>query len=121
MTNDILILINDLPIEIKNNIYFFIPIRIKTFLTKENYTHFYYKTIYSKIRNHITYSRKLISMNLFISFEVYIFYSTKLLKKKTKIRYKDIKYNNYYDFLNKMCIEYQSTICRNVLNKYYNC
>lgn len=112
---DVVCYIIRLPPELKRYIYAYIPDTIKVFLTKKNYDKLYYKYIFCKIKNHITYPRKLISYNLYFSFNMFIFHSEKVLHKKRKIIYDKQKYNSLYDLLIHLCIKYQSTQCRNIL------
>jgi hypothetical protein len=112
---DIFSYINRLPPELKRYIYAYIPDTVKVYLTKENYNNLYYNSIFCKIKNNITYARKLISYNLYFPFNKFIFYSEKILHKKGKIIYNNQKYKSLYDLLTYLCIKYQSSRCRNIL------
>jgi hypothetical protein len=112
---DIFININRLPPELKRYIYAYIPDTVKVYLTKKNYNNLYYNSIFCKIKNNITYARKLISYNLYFPFSMFIFHSEKILHKKRRIIFIKNKYNSLYDLLLHLCIKYQSSRCRNIL------
>ena len=115
--NDILILINKLPIDITSIIFDYIP-----FIKKRNLNRFLYKTNYSNI----------IPMRVKISFETYIrniiindydFIFDSLIKNNVlrwihikKYRYKQIIFNNYIYFLQYFSMIHNSNKCFEIVN-----
>ena len=119
MDYDILVEIQKLPKEIINIIYFFVPCKVKVFLNKYNYETLYYKAIFVNIKDDITYIRKIISFDCYFSFNKYLFFLGKDIKNKKTIIYNNKKYKNLFELYNQLCIKYNSTNCRNLLNNYW--
>ena len=120
MCNNYFRLLNRLPNELKRLIYFFIPVTVKIYLTKENYINFHYKYIYSNIRDEITYARKLITYDMKFIFNLYVYYIKDKIHKKKKLTYLKQKYNSLYHLFTQLCIKYQANNCRNLLLTFNN-
>lgn len=112
---EILILIDRLPPELKRYIYYYLPVTIRLRLRKDDYMTFYYKYVYSRLSDEITYARKLISYNMSFIFELFIKSIGKKLDQNKKLYYSNIKYDSLYELYSNLCIKYESTNCRNIL------
>jgi hypothetical protein len=102
-------------VELRRYIYEYIPITVKVYISKQNYIKYYNKAIYNTITNQITYGRRLISFDHAFSFSHFINHTLNILFKNRKITYKNKKYSTLYNLYDALCIQYQSTKCRNML------
>jgi hypothetical protein len=112
-----LLIINNLPNEIKSNILGFLPLKIYIFLKKE-----YYIKNHSKIKQFICYSqyenyiRFLIRNDYFFVFELLIKENFKKWIHFTKYIYKNNVFSNYIYFLHYYSVENDSDKCKNIIH-----
>lgn len=116
---DILILINKLPHELCDIIYSYLPINVILRVTKSNYEKYYYNCIFLKIRNHITYARNIICFDYNFTFLHYVNCCKKNLFTKNKINYKGKKYFALIELYKNLCIYYESTKCKNIIEQIH--
>jgi hypothetical protein len=121
-------LLRDLPDDLIDHIYKFLPFNIKATLSKKMYID-YYEEYYEYIKNIIckgiyrrftfnTYIEKIIKNDAVFLFEKIIKKEICIWGKKKKYKYKGKKYKNYIDFLKELCQKNESTKCLNLI-KYF--
>ena len=116
---DILILINKLPHELCDIIYYYLPIPVILRVTKSNYSRYYYEYIFLKIRNHITYARNIICFDNSFTFSHYVNCCKKNIFLKKKINYKGKKYFALVDLYKNLCNYYESNKCKNIIEQIH--
>ena len=115
-----MIRINKLPHEMVNEIYSFIPPGIKLFLSKTLYNKFHIliKKYIIKSDQYENYLRYIIRNDYNIVFQRVINENGLLWLKYKKHVFKKSVYTNYVYLLEKLCIDFESTKCRNILNDF---
>ena len=97
----------------------YVSIDVKIFVSKEYYIKYHYliKYIYFKnISSYKRYIRNIVRNDYSFIFQQVVKENlTKWNKKKIRIQYKKVIYYSMYDYLNMLCIDYNSTRCRNLL------
>tara|TARA_B100000927_G_C16164369_1_gene348734 strand:- start:114 stop:557 length:444 start_codon:yes stop_codon:yes gene_type:complete len=113
--------ISDLPNEVCSIIFSYIRSEEKVFLNKEYYEQFHY-LISSKIssNNYDNYIRDIIRNDAsFVLNQLLNENYERWLVKRKRI-HKNIIYNNYTDYMLGLCLESESTKCRELINEFYN-
>lgn len=122
--------ITNLPNELINIIYNYIPYTTLIFLTKTNYdlhhNNVLANTINKKNKNIYNYIRFIIRYDNYIALNDFLYNLKKFNINKTdnltnhKIKYKYKKYANFFDYLLYLCIENDkpSTKCKNIVMKH---
>ena len=110
--------ISYLPEEIVKEIYTFIPKWVKAYLNKKYYLK-YHQYINQKFIKYDGFIRNIIRNDF-----AFIFHQTCLenIKKwiiKKQYKYKNNVFSNYVYLLEHLCIETESTKCRNLLQFYF--
>ena len=121
-------LINNLPYDLKNIIYDYIPLNVKIRLSKKMYIYNYneyHEYIKTKICKGVyrrftfnTYVEKVIKNDASFIFENIMKKEAFIWGKKKKYNYKGKKYKSYIDFLKELCQKNESTRCLNLI-KYF--
>ena len=112
--------INKLPHEMANEIYSFIPSGIKLFLSQTLYKkyHILLKKYIIKPDQYENYLRHIIRNDYNVVFQRVINENGIHWLKYKKQIYKNTVFTNYIYLLEKLCIDFESTNCRNVLNDF---
>lgn len=103
--------INRLPQELVREIYDFLPIKTRCILNK-----FLYQ-IFNKHYLHDAYIRHIIRKDLDYVFNDIVQKNFQNWEKVKKHKYKNKIFSNYTSFLNNICIEFNSTKCRTILQE----
>ena len=109
-----------LPNEICNEIFLYVRDEEKIFVNKEYYIK-YHHLLKDKInsKNYDNYVRDIIRTNSsFVLNQLLEENYERWLAKKKRI-HKTVIYNNYIDYLIGLCMEYESTKCRELINSFY--
>ena len=122
--------ITNLPIELINIIYNYIPHTTLIFLTKKNYDIYHNDvleyTINKKNKNIYNYIRYIIRCDNYIALNDFLHNLKKFNITSSgyltnhKIKYKYKKYANFFDYLLYLCIENDkpSTKCKNIVMEH---
>lgn len=121
MNSFLLSLINKLPKEVENIIKSFIPISVLLTLNKQYYVkyHKHTKQIISKTQ-YDNYIRDMIRRDNDFVFSFLLKENHNAWLNIRKYRYANVNYGNYFCFIDKFCIDNESTKCRNLLKDYLN-
>ncbi len=92
----------------------YIPFRYKYLLNNYYYNIYHNKVIFSPFESYI---RNIIRNDNYYIFNKILCENIEIWKKK-QYTYRKKKYTNYFDYLNKLCIEYNCNKCRILLNNY---
>jgi hypothetical protein len=112
--NNIINVINNLPIELIELIKQFIPKTILVFTNKTNY-YLYHKLLQTYIKNYESYIRETIRRDNLFVFEVLTKENIKKWIFKKNYNYKNIVFNNYLSFIIYYCSENNSDKCKNFI------
>ena len=112
--NNIINVINNLPIELIELIKQFIPKTILVFTNKTNY-YLYHKLLQTYIKNYESYIRDTIRRDSLFVFEVLTKENIKKWILKKNYNYKNIVFNNYLSFIIYYCSENNSDKCKNFI------
>jgi hypothetical protein len=117
----ILVLIKSLPLEIESIIKSFLPINILLTLNKEYYIKYHkdIKKIVSK-NQYDNYIRDMLRKDNDFVFKLLIHENYKIWININKYKYNKTIYGNYFCFIDKFCIDNESTKCRNLLKDFLN-
>jgi hypothetical protein len=111
-------MLENIPDELKNIVWEYVPLITKAFVTKENYLK-YHRIILSNCLQKESYIRDMIKRdNDFVFNQIVNECYTKWIRIK-KYVYKDSRYLNYLYFIRDYCVEQESTKCKNVLDHYF--
>jgi hypothetical protein len=112
--------IRELPNELIDSIYVFIPMKTKVFLSRTFYTYNHYL-----VRNYVSkgnmesYIRDTIRRdNDFVFFQILNENFIKWIFEIRNYKYKNIIFQNYLYFVKEFCLINESMKCRNVLNDF---
>jgi len=113
--------IKRLPLEIEDIIKSFIPISVLVTLNKKNYVkyhtelkHFISKSQYEN------YIRDTLRRDNDFVFSFLLKENSKTWLNIRKYKYSNMNYGNYFCFIDKFCIDNESTKCRNKLKDFLN-
>lgn len=110
-----------LPNDICNIIFDYVKDEEKIFVNKKYYNNYHY-LLKDKInrKNYDNYVRDIIRTNSsFVLNQLLIENHERWLVKKKRI-HKNVIYNNYIDYLIGLCMDYESTKCRELINNFYD-
>ena len=108
--------ISDLPNEVCSIIFSFVRDEEKVFLNKEYYEKYHYLISNKISSNYDNYIRDIIrNDSSFVLNQLLLENYERWLQKKKRI-HKNIIYNNYSDYLLGLCMENESTKCRELIN-----
>ena len=113
--------VSQLPNEICDKIFEYVKDEEKIFINKEYYGKYHY-LLKNKIsdKNYDNYLRDIIRNDSdFVLNQLLEENYEKWLAKKKRF-HKNIIYNNYSDYLIGLCLEYESTKCRELINEFYD-
>jgi hypothetical protein len=108
-------IIEHLPSDILDIIFYHLNIREKVFLNKKYYTK-YNNYVDEYITNYSSYIRDIIRFDCSFVFEYIIYRNFNKWIKMNNYNYKNIIYNNYIFFLSDFCNKNKSIKCLNLLN-----
>ena len=111
------ITINYLPEEMVKEIYAFVPKWIKVYLNKKYYIK-YHKHIKHKFINYDGYLRNIVRNDCDFIFQQTCSENMKKWLLIKQYKYKNKVFSNYVYLLEHLCIETESTKCRNILHFY---
>lgn len=109
--------LNTFPLELVKEIYSYIPFSVKIFLNKTFYIkhHLSIKPIIIKKNAYDNYIRDIIRKDLDFVFYKISLENRKIWVKSKKFTYKNKIFVNYMHLLENLCIETESTKCRNII------
>lgn len=118
-TSCILKKINKLPLELELHIESFLPISVLVTLNKKHYLK-YHKHIKSWIskNQYDNYIRDMLRRDNDFVFNLLLKENYKVWQKIKNYNYSSIKYGNYFCFIDKYCIDNESSNCRKILNDF---
>jgi len=113
--------IKRLPLELEDIIKSFIPISVLLLLNKESYVkyHKHIKQFISK-KQYDNYIRDMLRRDNDFVFSFLIKENQKMWLNIRKYKYSGASYGNYFCFIDKFCVDNESTKCRNFLKEYLN-
>lgn len=113
--------ISKLPNEVCSIIFSYVRNEEKVFLNKEYYEKHHY-LISSKIshNNYDNYIRDIIRTDSSYVLNQLLHENYERWLVKRKRIHKNIIYNNYTDYILGLCLESESTKCRELINEFYN-
>jgi hypothetical protein len=116
-----LLYIKRLPIEIEDIIKSFIPISVLLTLNKQYYVkyHKHIKLFISKAQ-YDNYIRDTLRRDNDFVFNFLLKENHNVWLNIRKYKYANMNYGNYFCFIDKFCIDNESTKCRNLLKDYLN-
>uniref|UniRef100_A0A6C0B9G1 Uncharacterized protein n=1 Tax=viral metagenome TaxID=1070528 RepID=A0A6C0B9G1_9ZZZZ len=109
--------IYQLPEEMVKEIYAFVPNWVKVYLNKKYYLK-YHKFIKRKCMKHDGYFRNIIRLDFDFIFQQSCSENMKQWLLRKQYKYKNNVFLNYAYLLEHLCIETESTKCRNILHFY---
>ena len=114
-------LIKKLPSEIESIIKDYLPISVLLTLNKTYYLkyHKYMKPMISR-GQHDNYVRDILRRDNDFVFALILEENFKTWTVMKKFCYSNVKYCNFFCFIDKFCIDNKSTKCRNVLTDFLN-
>jgi hypothetical protein len=113
--------IKRLPLEIEDIIKSFIPISVLLTLNKQYYVkyHKHIKLFISK-EQYDNYIRDTLRRDNDFVFNFLLKENHNVWLNIRKYKYANMNYGNYFCFIDKFCIDNESTKCRNLLKDYLN-
>jgi len=113
--------ITRLPLELEDIIKSYLPISVLLTLNKEYHTkyHKFLKQLISKTQ-YENYIRDTLRRDNDFIFNFLIKENYKIWLKIRKYKYANMSYGNYFCFIDKFCVDNESTKCRNLLKDYLN-
>ena len=113
--------IKRLPLELEDVIKSFIPISVLLTLNKQYYVkyHKYTKQFISKAQ-YDNYIRDTLRRDNDFVFSFLLEENQKMWLNIRKYKYANVNYGNYFCFIDKFCIDNESTKCRNLLKDHFN-
>ena len=113
--------VSRLPNEICSEIFSYVRDEEKIFVNKENYRK-YHHLLRDKInsKNYDNYLRNIIRTNATLVLNQLLEENYKKWLVKKKRIHKNVIYNNYIDYLIGLCMDYESTKCRELINDFYD-
>ncbi len=119
--------ISQLPIELVNIIYLYIPLSIKGSLTSKMFIDYYndkMKTmIFSDYTKHDSYIRDMVRTNRTYMFRMLINNAFLIWERNKVWRWKNLKFPDYLSYINYLTIKYKKPQIKNIINvnKKYLC
>jgi hypothetical protein len=113
--------IKRLPLELENIIKSYLPISVLLILNKKYHFkyHKFLKQLISKTQ-YENYIRDMLRKDNDFIFSFLIKENYKIWLKIRKYKYANMAYGNYFCFIDKFCVDNESTKCRNLLKDYLN-
>ena len=113
--------IKRLPLELEDIIKSYLPISVLLILNKEYHTKYHkcLKQLISKTQ-YENYIRDMLRKDNDFIFSFLIKENYKIWLKIRKYKYSNTIYGNYFCFIDKFCVDNESTKCRNLLKDYLN-
>jgi hypothetical protein len=113
--------ITRLPLELEDIIKSYLPISVLLTLNKEyhNKYHKFLKQLISKTQ-YENYIRDTLRRDNDFIFSFLIKENYKIWLNIRKYKYRNMNYGNYFCFIDKFCVDNESTKCRNLLKDYLN-
>jgi hypothetical protein len=113
--------IKRLPLEIEDIIKSFIPISVLVILNKKNYVKYHkeLKNFISKSQ-YENYIRDMLRRDNDFIFSFLLKENCKTWLNIRKYKYSNMNYGNFFCFIDKFCIDNESTKCRNILKAFLN-
>lgn len=113
--------IKRLPIELEDIIKSFLPISVLVTLNKKYYVkyHNHLKQLIAK-NQYDNYIRDMLRKDNHFVFSFLINENYKLWLNIRKYKYSNMNYGNYFCFIDKFCVDNESTKCRNLLKEFLN-
>ena len=119
--------ISQLPVELVNIIYLYIPLSIKGSLTSKMFVDYYndkMKTmIFSEYTKHDSYIRDMVRTNRTYMFRMLINNAFLIWERNKVWRWKNLKFPDYLSYINYLTIKYKKPQIKNIINvnKKYLC
>ena len=113
--------ISRLPLELEDIIKSFIPISVLLTLNKQYYVkyHKYIKEFINKFQ-YDNYIRDMLRKDNDFVFSFLIKENQKMWLNIRKYKYSGTSYGNFFCFIDKFCVDNESTKCRNFMKEYLN-
>lgn len=110
-----------LPLELEDKIKSFLPISVLVILNKKYYIKYHkqLKPLISKYK-YDNYIRDMLRRDNDFIFSFLIKENYKIWLKIRKYKYANMNYGNYFCFVDKFCVDNESTKCRNLLKEFLN-
>jgi len=112
--------ISQLPVELVNIIYLYIPLSIKGSLTSKMFVDYYngkMKTmIFSEYTKHDSYIRDMVRTNRTYMFRMLINNAFLIWEKNKVWRWKNLKFPDYLSYINYLTIKYKKPQIKNIIN-----
>jgi hypothetical protein len=112
--------ISQLPVELVNIIYLYIPLSIKGSLTSEMFVDYYndkMKTmIFSEYTKHDSYIRDMVRTNRTYMFRMLINNAFLIWERNKVWRWKNLKFPDYLSYINYLTIKYKKPQIKNIIN-----
>ena len=121
----LLVQISQLPLELVNIIYLYIPLSIKGLLTVNFFREYYNKRlnsmIFSEYSKHDTYIRDLVRNNRTLPFRLLINNAFLVWERNRIWRWKNLKFPDYLSYIRYLSIKYKKPQMKNIIdvNKKY--
>ena len=121
----LLVQISQLPLELVNIIYLYIPLSIKGLLTVNFFREYYNKRlnsmIFSEYSKHDTYIRDLVRNNRTLPFSLLINNAFLVWERNRIWRWKNLKFPDYLSYIRYLSIKYKKPQMKNIIdvNKKY--
>ena len=121
----LLVQISQLPLELVNIIYLYIPLSIKGLLTANFFREYYNKRlnsmIFSEYSKHDTYIRDLVRNNRTLPFSLLINNAFLVWERNRIWRWKNLKFPDYLSYIRYLSIKYKKPQMKNIIdvNKKY--
>ena len=117
--------ITQLPIEIINNIYYFIPLSIKAYLRLDLFKKYYNAKLntmhFSEYSKYDAYIRDIIRNNRVLPFKMMINKAFHIWDRSKIWKWKNLKFPDYISYINYLSLRYEKHEIKNIikLNKKY--
>jgi len=112
--------ISQLPVELVNIIYLYIPLSIKGSLTSKMFVDYYngkMKTmIFSEYTKHDSYIRDMVRTNRTYMFRMLINNAFLIWERNKVWRWKNLKFPDYLSYINYLTIKYKKPQIKNIIN-----
>ena len=112
--------ISQLPVELVNIIYLYIPLSIKGSLTSKMFVDYYndkMKTMtFSEYTKHDSYIRDMVRTNRTYMFRMLINNAFLIWERNKVWRWKNLKFPDYLSYINYLTIKYKKPQIKNIIN-----
>tara|TARA_X000001036_G_C20273688_1_gene641422 strand:- start:24 stop:464 length:441 start_codon:yes stop_codon:yes gene_type:complete len=125
MNNDFWDNFDELPQELVDIIWDFVDTTTKMFVCKSYYLHYHYRVPFLLNINFSCYLRNIVKFDCFFILSLVLDEQQYQLSKPlhSKIKYKNMRYNNYLDYIKALIYEHnnnKSNNCKNVFLTWVN-